>query len=376
MKALLLSLTCILPLSMYRAIRAKADKSDALFVVIVNDKRGYIDANGRIVIKPQFDGASPFSEGLAVVATSENGYAEGYIDSTGAEIIKPRFDKATDFSEGRALVGFDQSKKEIKIGDKTYVTSSSHPSYLWGYIDRTGKYVAPPIYPQALGFSEGLAAVQLPDGRWGYIDKAGSLVIKPQFQSASSFSEGLACVIIDKKYGFIDHIGKIVIPPHFTGPGIFTEGLASVRIGGKVLDPGFGLVIGPLGGRYVYIDKAGKEVITLGANVENANPFSEGLAAVEIKGYWGFIDKRGKIVIEPQFGGQPSFSEGLAFVIIRDGGGIGFIDKTGAIALKPNFALAENFRDGLAFVNDSLDVSSSKYGYIDKAGKVIWPPSR
>src|SRR5262245_34706412 len=86
-KALLLSLICILSLSMYRAIHAKADKSDALFVVIVNDKRGYIDANGRIAIKPQFEGANPFSEGLAVVAMSENGYAEGYIDSTGAKII-------------------------------------------------------------------------------------------------------------------------------------------------------------------------------------------------------------------------------------------------------------------------------------------------
>ena len=376
MKALLLSLICILSFSMYRAIHAKADKSDALFVVIVNDKRGYIDVNGRIVIKPQFEGANPFSEGLAVVATSENGYAEGYIDSTGAEIIKPQFDKATDFSEGRALVGFDQSKKEMRRENKTYVTGSSHPSYIWGYIDRTGKYVAAPIYPHALGFSEGLAAVQLSDGQWGYIDKAGSLVIKPQFQSASSFSEGLSCVMFDKKYGFIDRTGKMVIPPQFTGPGVFAEGLAPVRVGGKVLDPGFGMVIGPLGGRYVYIDKAGKEVITLGDNVENTNPFSEGLAAVEIKGYWGFIDKKGKIVIEPRFGGQPSFSEGLACVIIRDGGGIGFIDKTGAIALKPTFALAENFRDGLAFVYDSLDVSSSKYGYIDKAGKIIWPQSR
>jgi WG repeat protein len=376
MKALLLSLICILSLSMYRAIHAKADKSDALFVVIVNDKRGYIDANGRIAIKPQFEGANPFSEGLAVVATSENGYAEGYIDSTGAEIIKPQFDKATDFSEGRALVGFDQTKKEIRVGDRTVFVGASHPSYLWGYIDRTGKYIVAPTFPNALGFSEGLAAVQLPEGKWGYIDKAGSFVIKPQFQSASRFSDGLACVMRDGKYGFIDRTGKIAISPRFTGPGEFTEGLAPVRVGGKVLDPGFGLVIGPLGGRYVYIDKAGKEVITLGDNVENANPFSEGLAAVEIKGYWGFVDKKGKIVIEPRFGGQPSFSEGVAFVIIRDGGGIGFIDKTGAIALKPNFALAENFRDGLAFVYDSLDISSSKYGYIDKAGKIIWPPSR
>jgi len=50
-------------------------KSGRLFVVIVDDKRGYIDQNGRTVINPQFEGASDFSEGLAVISTSKNGYS-------------------------------------------------------------------------------------------------------------------------------------------------------------------------------------------------------------------------------------------------------------------------------------------------------------
>jgi WG containing repeat len=376
LKAILLILICFIYLFPFYVVRLQADKPVGLFVIIVNDKRGYIDRNGRIVIEPQFDGATSFSEGLAVIATSENGYAEGYIDSTGVIVIRPQFDKATEFSEGLALVGFDQSKKEIKIGNKTYITRSSHPSYRWGYIDRTGQYVASPFYPNALGFSEGLAAVCLPEGKWGYIDKSGRIAIKPQFQSASSFSEGLACIMLNDKYGFIDRTGKVVIDPQFTSPGSFSEGLAPVRMGGKALNPGFNMIIGPLGGRYVYIDKKGKERITLGTEVEAVAPFSEGLAAVELEGYWGFIDKTGKMVIAPNFGGQPVFSEGLASVIIKGGGGFGFIDKTGVVVLKPSFALADNFRDGLAFVHDSLDPADAKYGYIDKSGKTIWQPSK
>jgi len=56
--------------------------------------------------------------------------------------------------------------------------------------------------------------------------------------------------------------------------------------------------------------------------------FPEGLAAVRIgddeTGKWGFIDKSGKLVISPQFDAisHGGFSEGLASVRIGD-------DKTG-----------------------------------------------
>ena len=83
---------------------AQDQKSKKLFTVIVNDKRGYIDSTGKIVIQPQFEGASNFSEGLDVVAT---GNKEGFIDETGKLVIEPRFDTAREFSEGLAAVGFN-----------------------------------------------------------------------------------------------------------------------------------------------------------------------------------------------------------------------------------------------------------------------------
>jgi hypothetical protein len=46
----------------------------------VNGKVGYIDKTGRFVINLQFDRASNFYEGLALVTISEK---NGYIDKTG-----------------------------------------------------------------------------------------------------------------------------------------------------------------------------------------------------------------------------------------------------------------------------------------------------
>ena len=80
-----------------------------------------------------------------------------------------------------------------------------------------------------------------------------------------------------------------------------------------------------IGDRWGYIDKAGKYVIN--PQFDDAWPFEDGLALVEIDGKWGVIDKSGKYVINPQFDFiSVVFSEGLALVEI--GGKYGYISKS------------------------------------------------
>ena len=76
----------------------------------------------------------------------------GFKDFSGEIVIKPTFEMAQEFSEGLAAV---------KLGGK------------WGYIDHTGKPVIEPRYDEAREFSEGLAAVRIA-GRYGYIDGRGN----------------------------------------------------------------------------------------------------------------------------------------------------------------------------------------------------------
>src|SRR5262245_42999358 len=204
---LILSLCCL--------SNTQDKRSSGLFVVIVDDKRGYIDQNGKIVINPQFEGATDFSEGLAVIATSKNGYREGYIDETGRIVIRPKFDRATGFSEGLAAVGFGEFRLH------------GGGNHRWGFIDKSGRLViSPRFYDEPGGFSDGMCVVGNRQGKNGYIDKKGRLVIPYKYIWAGHFFEGLACVNVGDHFGFIDKTGSMLIEPKFTSPGGFNEGLS------------------------------------------------------------------------------------------------------------------------------------------------------
>jgi Glycosyl hydrolase-like 10/WG containing repeat len=107
-------------------------------------KSGYIDKTGKLVILPNFDTATSFSENLAAV---KNGNKWGYINPTGLLIIDLKFDEITPFKEGFAAIKIDN---------------------MWGYIEPTGKTIIPPEFEQTKSFSQGLALVKI-GGKWGYI---------------------------------------------------------------------------------------------------------------------------------------------------------------------------------------------------------------
>lgn len=77
------------------------ESSDGLFRILENKKIGYADStSGKVVIKPQFDCAWPFENGVAEVSTDCKTQSEGehstwisdhwyYIDKTGKIVEKP-----------------------------------------------------------------------------------------------------------------------------------------------------------------------------------------------------------------------------------------------------------------------------------------------
>src|SRR5712692_4467775 len=86
-----------------------------LFSSTINGKNGYIDARGTVRIRPQFDDAGEFSEGLAAVAINGK---YGYINTSGQMVIEPRFDRADAFSSGlaRIMEFTDVAHKAPKFG--------------------------------------------------------------------------------------------------------------------------------------------------------------------------------------------------------------------------------------------------------------------
>jgi hypothetical protein len=146
-------------------------------------KWGYIDKTGTMVIDAKYDLAYDFSEGLAPVRiladekytdiTGVSHYlTEGahdmkgirgrwaYIDRTGQIVIEPKFDGARPFSDGLAAVCMGNP-----FNDKGK----------WGFIDTSGNYVMDPQFKYVGDFTHGLAIAGLEE--WdGYIDKSGAYV--------------------------------------------------------------------------------------------------------------------------------------------------------------------------------------------------------
>ncbi len=165
--------------------------------LVKDDKFGFIDFKGNIIIEANFLGVGYFNAGKAW-ARDLNGKI-GFIDKTGKWIIEPQFDIALDFDKES---GMAQVSKEGN----------------WSYVDTTGKIINFHITEKLVSFSEGMArGVQY--GKTGFFDNKGTWVVKPGFEGARDFKNGYAAVKLDGKWGFIDKKGNWVIEPSFSGLG-------------------------------------------------------------------------------------------------------------------------------------------------------------
>jgi hypothetical protein len=277
-----------------------------LFPMFIDGKWGYVDKQCKLVIKPQFAGASRFSEGLAAVQMVKAGRV-GLIDEKGAVVVPPQFDLVDPFSEGYAAVFINHK---------------------WGFIDRTGKIAIPPTFDAALAFNDGAAVIgqMFNNGMaYSYINPNGEPLLDPatKFIIAQPFGEGLAPVrLLGSNIRFIDKSGKTVIPPQFLGSAQFHDGLAPVWVHANE------------GMRWGFIGRDGKMAIT--ARFAAANPFFEGMAAVQVlSGKWGYVNTKGSQVIPPKFDMVGPFFNGMAQVGIEDSTKIGYIDPSGKYVCEP-----------------------------------------
>lgn len=181
-------------------------------------------------------------------------------------------------------------------------------------------------------------------GRYGYIDGSGSIAIQPQFWWAADFNDdGYATVYVCGRIASIDTAGAVV--PYRAATA---SNLQPMRNGEKV---GF-------------VNASGNFQIE--ARFNNALPFSDGLAAVQVGESWGFIDRHGDLVIPPTFKDAYYFREGVGLVETESG--YQFIDKHARV-------LATGFEQLSGVTNEGrIPVSrDGKNGYLDLKGRIVIP---
>lgn len=155
-----------------------------LSLVGKDNKIGYVDASGTIIIPLMYDEGLTFSEGYTAV---RSGNAWIYFDSTGKKLSDEQFYDAQSFHNGMAAV----------MKGKHY-----------GYIDKKGKTIIDYQFSNARAFAEGVAPVSNEKGLWGYINTKGEFVIMPEYTFADSFDNHEARVIKGSESYYIDKLNK------------------------------------------------------------------------------------------------------------------------------------------------------------------------
>ena len=90
----------------------------------------------------------------------------------------------------------------------------------YGFIDKQGKEVLPPIYEDAddmwyrsMRFAEVLVVSK--NGKYGFFDYEGKKLAPLKYGSINDFRSNRVHVYLDGKFGYLDKSGKEIIVPQY-----------------------------------------------------------------------------------------------------------------------------------------------------------------
>ena len=168
--------------------------NDGRALVLDNNRYGYIDKSGDLIVDLIYSEALSFSEGLAAVFVSDRW---GYIDTSGKMSISPGFISAGHFMNGLA--------------------PARRNSNQYGFINKKGEFVIPVSFDEIRSFSDERAAVRI-GNKWTFVDKEGQTITDAKFDQVNEFKNGLARVILlvpgaeapEQLLGYINKSGDYV----------------------------------------------------------------------------------------------------------------------------------------------------------------------
>jgi len=390
-----------------------------LSLIYEDDRFGYINEDGKVIIKPVFRSAGEFSEGLAPV---RHDGLFGYINPKGKLIISEQFDFALSFSEGLAIVYLD-GKPEC--------------------IGHDGQKVFASPFIEMSSFKNGRSMVKTSTGKAGIINKKGVLVIDTIFRKINEFKNGAAVVEgldhlpitninkntnSDLEIGVIDTSGNFIIPYGISEYiGDCSDGFFSVTTGKKNAEIDFddyeSTCIYDMKGNLVLSENLTKG--NLGGDVHcgmvSISKKKKGISEREDLSYdesyyWGYMNLEGRIIFnDSSYRDVSDFSENRAFVqlenkkyialnifgkaissdtfnmvphegfqngiaSVRIGKHVGIIDTNGVFLIKPDFSVILTFatdKNHFAYKqleNDDIYNHSAKCGIARIDGTILTEP--
>jgi len=333
-------------------------RAQKLFPILLKEKWGYMNQEGKVIIAPKYDIAMEFNEGHAVVALANmpclinmndkrildtglyeyiSTFNEGscavrninkrwsFVNESGKTILKldSFIYEANSFHNGLARVS-----KQVDDITQKFGFDISRLSYRFAYLKTDGKLASDFIYRDAEDFDNNMARVK--ENTMTYLINNKLEKKSAEFTEIAKFNEGLAVIVSEGKFGYINNNGEITIPTKFDYASMFYNGFAEVEILGKSC----------------FINTKGDKQFE--PKFEEIRPYGEGFAGFKQTGKYGFINAKGDFMMQPYYDDVAYFSNGLCPV--RKGQNWGAINKEGKLILKLEFDYVGPFEDGIAEV--------------------------
>ncbi len=336
--------------------------SEGLAAVQKNGKYGYVNKSGKTIMQFSYDDAEPFKNNTAIVTKNEK---SGLINRNGEELIPVIYDNLSDPVEGFYVAVLNGKTGYItKQGDKLtefafdfagdfkdgYAIAGTDDKF--GLLNNAGSFIIEQQYDELLFLSNGLLKAKQ-NGNWGVVNMHGDVVASFVYDAIGDFGGSRALVVKNKKCGFIDEQGKVVIPVSYP----FQESLmntAAFKNGYVVLKQKM---------KSVLLDSLGAKISLAG--YEDIGLPSEGMIPVKKNKKWGFADMNGKIKIACTYNDAGAFENGFAKIKIKKL--IGVIDHTAKLLIPASY-------EDVTFKNDYFIVKSNgKSGLMSRDGASLLP---
>ena len=183
---------------------------------------GYVNDEGKVIIKYQYDEAEEFVNGLAKVRKGNN---VGFIDTDNKAPDGFKYNLIENYAPGIRKVAKGGSYKDgILKGEK------------YGFIKTNGDVIIKPEYDEIGSFENGVARVKK-GNKYGYINERFDFIVPCEFFAVGSFGtsdfvwvakggklkKGSSTEFTGSNYGIYNKEGKVIIPAKYKMVGTFNK---------------------------------------------------------------------------------------------------------------------------------------------------------
>ena len=390
-------------------------------IVKYNDKRGVIDKNGFLFLRPQYNQIKSFTyQSISIYVVKLNN-KWGIYSLSGKQLIPLEYDLIQGFQEGDNT--FLAYKKENKWGiisnGLTQISSANYEDIAYnlswisfkeggkiGFLNKDGSVAIAPKYDVVGADFESLfpSKMVLPvilSGKVGLINRNHTEIIPPTYDRVGYYGDnknkgakvGFIPVYLNGKVGYINQVGTVLVEPKYdiingfglTGYGL--EKVSYVKLADKwgLLDNSTGKEITPLkydelfgfsdkhlsagfkeGSKFGLISIDGRELVPAKYDAVY-NFWDNNLAAIKLNGLLGLINTKGDVLIEPRFQSLDLLTTGL--FISKLNNKIGLLNTSGQELIAPKF-------DEILAIDNGMYPTriGAKWGYLNENGSEVVQP--